>query len=154
MAQALQDKIERELLLKASIERVWEAITTAEGLANWFPDEAEIDLRPGGEALFTWKEYGKDRVLIDVVEPPHRFAWIWKTGAGDWGDLDTPVMEAPHTRVEFTLEVVGDMTRLRLVESGFASLPADRAEKACEENTEGWIQELGELEHYLNRVAA
>ena len=28
--------------------QVWAALTTAEGLAAWFGDQATIDLRPGG----------------------------------------------------------------------------------------------------------
>jgi uncharacterized protein YndB with AHSA1/START domain len=154
VAQGTPDKIERQLLLKASIERVWAAITTAEGLANWFPDKVELDLRPGGEAWFTSDQYGRDRVVIEVVDPPHRFAWTWKTGLEDWGNLEIPVEEAPHTRVEFTLEAVGDMTRLHFVESGFASLPADRVKKAREDNTEGWTEALAELEKYINGVAS
>ena len=42
------DRIERTLELAHPPATVWAALTTAEGLAAWFGDEADIDLRPGG----------------------------------------------------------------------------------------------------------
>ena len=39
-------------------DRVWAALTTAEGLSAWFGDEATIDLRPGGAATMTWDAEG------------------------------------------------------------------------------------------------
>jgi uncharacterized protein YndB with AHSA1/START domain len=44
------DDIRREIVIDASIERVWEALTSAEQMSQWFGDSAEIDLRPGGRA--------------------------------------------------------------------------------------------------------
>jgi uncharacterized protein YndB with AHSA1/START domain len=41
------DWIEREVLIEASRERVWAALTEAPLVAEWFGDSAEIDLRPG-----------------------------------------------------------------------------------------------------------
>ena len=43
------DRIERTIDLAYPPERVWAAITTAEGLGTWLR-EADVDLRPGGEA--------------------------------------------------------------------------------------------------------
>ena len=40
-------------------------------------------------------------------------------------------------------------TRLRLVESGFASLPPELRGGSHERNTRGWQRELGELAQYL-----
>ena len=42
------DRIERTVELAAPPDRVWAALTTAEGLSAWFGNEATIDLRPGG----------------------------------------------------------------------------------------------------------
>jgi uncharacterized protein YndB with AHSA1/START domain len=42
------DRIERTVELDHAPERVWAAITTAEGLGAWFGDEATLELRPGG----------------------------------------------------------------------------------------------------------
>jgi uncharacterized protein YndB with AHSA1/START domain len=60
------------------------------------------------------------------------------------------------TLVEFTLAPEGPGTRLRVVETGFASLAANAGEKdtAVRGNTEGWKAELGELQEYAERSAA
>ena len=48
------DRIERVIELAHPPATVWAALTTAEGLASWFGNEAAIDLRPGGSAHMTW----------------------------------------------------------------------------------------------------
>jgi uncharacterized protein YndB with AHSA1/START domain len=46
-AMGFPDRIERTVELAHPPGAVWAALTTAEGLAAWFGDEAAIDLRPG-----------------------------------------------------------------------------------------------------------
>ena len=137
------DSIEREVILPVPPARVWTALTRPDQLSAWFGTQATIDLRPGGEVIFTWdgttEPRGTNRGVIEAVEPPHRFAFRWQSSP------DTAQM----TRVEFTLEPHPEGTRLRLVESGFASLPPDLRGACHEGNTSGWQRELGELAEYL-----
>jgi uncharacterized protein YndB with AHSA1/START domain len=137
------DSIERELILPAPPARVWTALTQPDQLSAWFGTQATIDLRPGGEVIFTWDGLtgprGTNRGVIETVEPPNRFAFRWQSSP------DTVQM----TRVEFTLEPHPEGTRLRLVESGFASLPPELRGGCHESNTRGWQRELGELAQYL-----
>lgn len=143
----VSDTIEREAVLRHPIERVWAALTTAEGLSQWFGSVAEVDLRPGGRAYFRWDDLGEESVAtVTVVEPPHRFAFRW-------GIEGLPEHDAPQTLVEFTLEQASDGTRLRLVESGFAQAADDVARPAHEVNSRGWDAELVDLETYLDAVA-
>ena len=137
------DSIERELILPVPPERVWTALTRPDQLSAWFGTQATLDLRPGGEVIFTWDgstgPHGANRGVIEVVERPNRFAFRWQSSP------DTEQM----TRVEFTLELHPEGTRLRLVESGFASLPPALRGGCHESNTRGWQRELGELAQYL-----
>ena len=137
------DSIERVLILPAPPARVWTALTRPDQLSVWFGTQATIDLHPGGEVIFTWDgstgPRGTNCGVIEAVEPPHRFAFRWQSGP------DT----VPMTRVEFTLEPHPEGTRLRLVESGFASLPAELRGHCHESNIVGWQRELGELEQFL-----
>ncbi|MFI0451166.1 SRPBCC domain-containing protein [Actinomadura sp. 6N118] len=143
----VSDRIERERVLRHPIERVWTALTTAEGLSQWFGSEAEIDLRPGGRAYFRWEDLDDESVgTITVVDPPHRFAFRW-------GIEGLPKTDALQTLVEFTLEPVPEGTRLRLVESGFAQAADDIARSAHKANSQGWDAELGDLAAYLDVVA-
>lgn len=142
------DEIRRELTVEAPIEIVWEALTTAEHLAQWFGDSAEIDLRPGGRARFGWSEYdNKTEAIIEIVERPTRFSFRWEALK------NTPVEEA-STVVEFELVPVGDRTRLTMVESGFSSLPEDEYDERFKENTSGWQAELADLSSYVTRVGS
>lgn len=143
----VSDRIERERTLRHPVERVWAALTTAEGLAQWFGSAAEIDLRPGGRAYFRWDDLGQETVAtITVVDPPHRLAFSWPID-------DRPGDDVPRTLVTFTLEPVADGTRLRLVESGFARAADDAARSAHQANSHGWTAELGDLESYLDASA-
>ena len=141
-----QDRIEREVVIAAPPERVWAALTKPDQIAGWFGDRVEIDLRPGGEARFTFEGYETSRSRVEVVEPLRRFAFRWHA---DGSDPTLPVEEVPNTLVEFTLEAIPEGTRLTLVESGFASLPAEVRDKARRGNEQGLTQELGELVAYL-----
>ena len=50
----------------------------------------------------------------------------------------------------------GDATRLRVVETGFASLAAtdDQRRSNYDDNVDGWKQMLGRLDAYVARVTA
>jgi uncharacterized protein YndB with AHSA1/START domain len=147
------DSIERETTIEAPVERVWELLTQADHVGRWFGDAgAEIDLRPGGEMVMHWREYGSTRARIETVEPHTRFAYRWAPYKDPGGD--EPV-EGNSTLVEFTLAPDGGGTRLRVVETGFASLATSDEQREANHagNTEGWAQELGELAAYAAKVA-
>ena len=47
-------EVERELVLDAPPDEVWDALTEPSRLAEWFANDVELDLRPGGGASFRW----------------------------------------------------------------------------------------------------
>lgn len=148
------DHIERETVINAPVERVWALITEPEHVGRWFGDAgASIDLRPGGEMLIHWDEHGTNHAQVVAVEAPTRFAFRWAPFRVPAGG--EPV-EGNSTLVEFTLEPEGDGTRLRVFESGFASLAASDEQRVANHagNTSGWGMELGELAGYAEKVAA
>jgi hypothetical protein len=55
----------------------------------------------------------------------------------------------PTTLVEFTLEEKADGVLLRIVESGFDKVPADRRAAAFEGNSEGWAAQTRLVQRYL-----
>ena len=145
-----QDRIERVLTLPVSPERVWRALTDPAEIERWFDCKTEIDLRPGGALRFTWgDEVARGRV--EIVEPPHRFAYRWHPGSDQ--RLEVPFDELPLTLVEFTLDEAPGGTRLTLVESGFAAMPAEVYERVFRENSDGWTEELDNLGGYLGATA-
>jgi uncharacterized protein YndB with AHSA1/START domain len=137
------DRIERTLQLTQSPERVWQALTTAEGLGTWFGNRAEVDLRVGGLVRLAWDSGDTATLTIERLEPPRVFGYTW-------GLAGLPEGDPRRTYVEFTLEPTGDGTTLNVVESGFAQVSDDGHKKAYSMNTEGWTNELGELVAYLD----
>jgi uncharacterized protein YndB with AHSA1/START domain len=140
------DRIERTISVAQPPEKVWAAITTAEGLGTWFGQKATVDLRVGGLAQLTWDGGYTNELRIERLDPPRVFGWTWAISG-------LPEDDPRRTYVEFTLEPDASGTRLTVVETGFAQLPSDLHSGAYGGNVEGWQKELDELAGYLNAGA-
>ncbi|MEV6654034.1 SRPBCC domain-containing protein [Streptomyces sp. NPDC051219] len=136
------DRIERETLIEAPLERVWSLVAQP---GFWVADKASL---PGtvaeeGESMVARNpEYGDFPVRVEKVEPPTYLAYRWASAfPGE------ELREDNSTLVEFTLTPEGDGTRLRVVESGFAALAGSEElrSKAVKDNTGGWPLELDAL---------
>ncbi len=141
------DEIKQELIVSAPIETVWNAITSAKELSEWFGDSAEVDLKPGGSASFGWSEYDAVvKAVVETVERPHKFAYRWAAQKADVLD------ETNSTVVEFELTTTDDGTLVQLTESGFSTLPEDVRLSSFRENKSGWEVELDHLKEYLATI--
>src|SRR3984957_12687605 len=137
------DRIERVVGIAPPPARVWAALTTGDGLAAWFGNQATIDLRPGGSARMTWTTGDVVDMRVERVEEPSVFGFTWPI-------YGLPDDDPRRTYVEFTLEPGGAGTRLTVVETGFAQVPGEAHGIAYDGNTRGWASELGELVAYLD----
>ena len=97
--------VERETILDAEPERVWEALTDDSLLAEWFADEARLDPWEGGEVEFACED-GERRGTVQTVEDERELSFTWRRD-GEGVSL-----------VTFTLEPVEVGTRLIVVERG------------------------------------
>jgi uncharacterized protein YndB with AHSA1/START domain len=147
----VQDRIEREVVIAAPPERVWEIITQAEHVGTWFGDSAEIDLRPGGTMVLRWDKHGTQYATIEKVDAPRYFSYRWNPGDG--GEKPSA---ADCTLVEFTLTPHEGQTRVRVVETGFSRLSRSESKRAeqFENNSEGWATQLRDLREYVDGLAA
>ena len=93
--------IRKEILLPASRDEVWSALTDPEELERWFANDVELDLRPGGEARFSWGNGESRTAIVTEVEPEERLAFEWDE----------------EGEVEFTLDDDDEGTRLTVVET-------------------------------------
>ncbi|MEV4066970.1 SRPBCC domain-containing protein [Nonomuraea dietziae] len=137
-----EDRIERETLIAASLERVWSLVAEP---GFWVGDRASVSgtvAREGESMVARNAEYGDFPVRVEKVEPPTYLAYRWASAFPG-----QELREDNSTLVEFTLSQEGDKTRLRVVESGFAALAGsdDLRSKALKDNTGGWPQELDAL---------
>ena len=69
-------------MIEAPVEVVWRTITEPDQIARWFADRVELDLRPGGQGTFDFRSRATTRpatvpLQVEVVDPPHRFAFRW-----------------------------------------------------------------------------
>jgi uncharacterized protein YndB with AHSA1/START domain len=137
-----EDRIERETLIAAPLERVWSLVAQP---GFWVADKASLPgtvAREGESMVAKNAEYGDFPVRVEKVEPPTYLAYRWASAfPGE------ELREDNSTLVEFTLIPEGGKTRLRVVESGFAALAGseDLRRRAVKENTGGWPQELDAL---------
>jgi uncharacterized protein YndB with AHSA1/START domain len=130
--------IDRTLDLQASPERVWAALTVPQELSSWFGSAADFRPEVGYAGWFEWEGYGRFHVVVDAVEPGRYLSCSWANEPGG------PVGEGAARRSEWWIEPGPEGgTVLRLRESGFD------AHKDLDENTFGWLEELGELRDHL-----
>jgi uncharacterized protein YndB with AHSA1/START domain len=152
------DRIEKQVVLRAPLDRVWRAISDSQEFGQWFGvridgpfvagtsvnatingttvDEEVAEMqRPHVGARASWQ--------IVAVEPPRRFAYRWHPANVDYGN-------EPTTLVEFTLSETADGVLLRIVESGFEALPESRRADAFEANSGGWAKQTELVRKYLS----
>jgi len=94
-------EIEREIVFPAAPDEVWEALTEAERLEEWFANDVELDAREGGEGIFRWDDGEERRATVREADAPRRIVL-------DWDDEGTTAIE---------LEEVEDGTRVHVVET-------------------------------------
>jgi len=76
-------EIHHELKMKASAERVFEALTTAEGLKAWHSAHVEGDGAPGHAWRFEFSGRPTFRWEVTESAAPTRVAWRCVEGPGD-----------------------------------------------------------------------
>jgi uncharacterized protein YndB with AHSA1/START domain len=107
--------IEREIVLPAPREAVWEALTDGEQLSAWFGAEVHIEARPNGLAEFRWPGGEVRTAVVESVDPHRELVLRWTPLRRTGGRTE---VDRRSERVTFALEPAPGGTRLRVVESG------------------------------------
>jgi len=143
----MQNTIQREIMINASKERVYEAIANPEQVTKWFPETIEGDYKVGENPIFGFGDHGRNQVCIVAAQPHEYFAYRWVPGANNFlGD----VLTVPNTLVEFRIAQQDDgACKVTLTESGFADLPAEMMEAAFRQNSGGWDFMLDRFKKYF-----
>ena len=97
--------VEREVVFEAPVDEVWQALTRAERLREWFANEVELEARPGGTGVVRWDDGSLRRALVEEVEEERLLAFRWSDEDGG------------ESRVELALEETEGGTRLRVTET-------------------------------------
>lgn len=137
--------IELEVTILATPAEIWKALSTAEGLARWFPPIAEGGGAPDSDLLLSWGEGIDWRTHTTAWEVNRHLQWT----VPPTNDSATS-SEAIQVAVDWYIETItGGRCIVRLVHSGF-SADSDWDDQYGA-NKEGWIYFLFNLRHYLER---
>ena len=146
------DRIEKKVVLRAPLSRVWDAIADSTKFGEWFGVKLEQAFAPGStlKARMTKKGYEKFNfdMQIDRIEPQRYFSYRWHPYAID---PKQDYSSEPMTLVEFVLEEVKDGTALTITESGFDRLPASRRAEAFRMNDGGWTGQAKQIAAYVEK---
>jgi uncharacterized protein YndB with AHSA1/START domain len=148
---ASTDRIEKQILLKAPRPRVWHALADAETFGDWFGVALKGQRFVAGESAHGHITYpGYEHLLFEItlerIEPEHLLSFHWHPYAVD---ATRDYSNEPPTRVVFELEEVDGGTLLRVVESGFDRIPAERRAEAFRMNSGGWDQQMKNILHHV-----
>jgi uncharacterized protein YndB with AHSA1/START domain len=117
--------VERDTLVEASPDEVWEALTDEDRLEEWLAPEVELDPVEGGEIAV--RDGDEERAgTVETVEEGERFAFTWsRPGEGE-------------SFVEFTIEALPGGSRVTVVETPIGPTASAAG---------GWGPRLSRLSH-------
>jgi uncharacterized protein YndB with AHSA1/START domain len=149
-----QDRIEKQIEIKAPVARVWRALTDYREFSKWFRVNLEAPFVPGqtsrGQITYPGYEHLKWEAVVQKMEPERLFSFTWHPYAVD---LQRDYSKEPSTLVEFRLEQKGGGTLLTVTESGFSKLPADRRLEAFRMNDDGWAEQMKNIERHVEQTS-
>lgn len=146
----MNDRIEKRIELKASVSRVWRALTDHREFGEWFGVKMEGPFVPGqpseGQITYPGYEHLRLQVVVQKMEPERLFSFTWHPYAVD---PKADYSKETPTLVEFRLERTGAGTLLQVTESGFDKIPAARRAEAFRMNDSGWAQQMKSIERHV-----
>ena len=159
------DRIEKRIVLRASRQRVWSAISDARQFGTWFGVEFEGDFVVGAalkgrivptkvdaDIAKAQQPYAGTafHVFVERIEPMSVFAFRWHPYAIDPGKDYT---KEPTTLVTFELQEASGGISLTITESGFDQIPLERRAEAFTSNEQGWAEQTKLIQKYLEQFS-
>jgi uncharacterized protein YndB with AHSA1/START domain len=140
------DLIKKEIVINASVDKVYSALIDPDLLTQWFPKIATIEPWVGGKLFFRFsKEVTKEKKDHDVIGtiisiiPNKEVSYTW--------NFITKPEYNKNTIVTWKLERLDDdRTKITLIHSGFTNV--DKIQ--YDEHNEGWDWYTKRLENFVN----
>lgn len=158
----MSDRIEKNVLLHAHVDRVWDAISDSTKFGIWFGMRLDgpfiedaavhgriVETQVDADVAAQQRPYVGEPVTLWVVavQPRRRLAFRWNPLPGtEFAELTT--------LVEFTLTAQGADTRLDIVESGFDALPDEHRTATFDGNSHGWELQTLLIGKFLDSAAS
>jgi uncharacterized protein YndB with AHSA1/START domain len=163
---AIADKIEKKVVLRAPLARVWSAVSDAREFGSWFGVSFEGAFSPGARLTGRIVPTNVDPdvakmqepysgmtfdIVVEDIEPMRRLSFRWHPSPVEPG---VDYSKEPMTLVSFDLREVSGGTELTVTESGFDRIPLERRAKAFTGNEEGWEIQTKLIARHLARATA
>jgi uncharacterized protein YndB with AHSA1/START domain len=154
------DLIRKFILLRATRERVWRAISDSSQFGQWFGVSIQGPFVPGQRVAGRIVPTSVDPEVakmqepwagapcdfhVERVEPMSLFSFRWHPG----GDLVENAPDDQMTTVTFELADAPGGVMLTITETGFDRVPLERRAKAFTDNEGGWEIQTRLIEKYL-----
>ena len=153
-AAGIPDKIEKQVLLRASRAKVWRVLTNMDDFKGWFGIvEVEGSFEPGARLrMVPVPEYNCEEfyMFVERMEKERLFSWRWHPGAPD---AKVNYSAEPTTLVVLELADAPGGTMLTITESGFRQVSLARRAGVFSQNTEGWDFQAASLEKYVAQAS-
>ena len=137
-------EIKKTIIINASPEVVFNAITSAKELTNWFPNNAVFEGRIGGQVRFSfYKEHTTKHSegIVKEFVPNKKVSYTWQP-------RDIPGF--PEITVTWELEEIDlHKTKVELVHCGFTG--REEGKLSSKEYDQGWSYFLGRLKDYCEK---
>ena len=155
------DRIEKRVVLRAPLARVWQAIANSQQFGTWFGIAFDGPFVAGAHltgkitptrvdpevAALQQPHAGKTFGFhVEAIDPMRSIAFRWHPFAIDPA-ID--LTQEPTTLIIFELEETEGGTRLTISQSGFDRIPLERRAKAFAANDGGWAKQTMLLAKYL-----
>lgn len=144
------DRIEKNIVLRSPLSRVWRALADAREFGQWFCVALDGPFVEGqtvsGKVTLAGYEHIRVKLAVDKLVPQKLFSYRWHPYPVD-PKVDYSL--EPMTLVEFHLEEKEGATALTIVESGFDRIPLARRAEAFRMNDEGWLGQLKNIERHV-----
>ncbi|MGA4719759.1 SRPBCC family protein [Fictibacillus nanhaiensis] len=120
--------IKQTATFNAPIQKVWDAVSTSEGMSTWFmPNDFKAE---EGHEFHIQSPFGPSPCKVLVIDEPHKLSFSWDTDG--WV-------------VTFLLEEKGDQTEFTLIHSGWKEEDAivgkanQKAQDVRDRMNGGWV---------------
>ncbi len=144
-----ENSIEKQIVIKAPIAKVWSALTDAKQFGQWFKVDLQSDFVAGKTTMGKNTSKGFEMKMafhIKDIKPQSYFSYAWTPFPMD---QTFDYSKEEPTLVEFFLQENNGGTLLTVKESGFNKITASRRAEAFRMHTGGWEAQLKNIEKFL-----
>jgi uncharacterized protein YndB with AHSA1/START domain len=128
-------EIRRSVWINAPRERVWQAVTEGDQVAQWF-FPGTIFSQEGNKITVKLGDMVVAEVIVEVSDPPRQ--------------MTTRNLPDMLTTTTYLLEEENGGTRFTVIEAGLESLSAEARQQRLDQNGKGWEMALENLKAYID----